>query len=69
MTNSKKIKMALAYKNMSEAELAREFKCSPQSLNQRLKTDKFSIEELQKIAKILEAEYFFGFAFRDGTKI
>ena len=69
MTISQKIKMALAYKNMSEADLARSVGSSPQAFNQRMKTGKFSSEEMEKIAAALEAEYFFGFAFKDGTRI
>ena len=69
MTISQKIKMALAYKGMSEADLARAVGSSPQAFNQRMKTGKFSSEEMEKIADALEAEYFFGFAFKDGTKI
>ena len=69
MTISKKIKMALAYKGMSEADLARSVGSSPQAFNQRMKTGKFSSEEMERIAKALEAEYFFGFEFKDGTKI
>ena len=69
MTISQKIKMALAYKGMSEAELARAVGSSPQAFNQRMKTGKFSTEEMDNIAEVLEAEYFFGFQFKDGTRI
>lgn len=69
MTISQKIKMALAYKGMSEAELARAVGSSPQAFNQRMKTGKFSSEEMERIAEALEATYYFGFEFRDGTKI
>ena len=69
MTVPQKIKMALAYKGMSEAELAREIGTSPSAFNQRMKTGKFSSEDIEKIAEALEAEYFFGFQFKDGTKI
>ena len=69
MTNSQKIKMALAYKNMSESELARQFGTSPQAFNQRMKTDKFSSADLEKIADILGAKYIAVFEFPDGTKI
>ena len=68
MTISQKIKMALAYKGMSEADLARAVGSSPQAFNQRMKTGKFS-SEMDKIANALEASYFFGFEFKDGTKI
>ena len=69
MTISQKIKMALAYKGMSEAELARSIGTSPSAFNQRMKTGKFSSEEMVKIAEALGAEYYFGFQFPDGTKV
>ena len=69
MTIPQKIKMALAYKNISESDLARALGTSPQAFNQRMKTGKFTSEELGKIAAALGAEYFFGFKFEDGTKI
>lgn len=69
MTISQKIKMALAYKGMSEADLARAVGSSPQAFNQRMKTGKFSSEEMDKIANALGAEYYFGFQFPDGTNV
>lgn len=69
MTISQKIKMALAYKGMSEADLARAVGSSPQAFNQRMKTGKFSSDEMNKIAEALGADYYFGFRFPDGTKV
>ena len=69
MTIPQKIKMALAYKGMSEAELARSIGTSPSAFNQRMKTGKFSTEEMDKIAEALDADFYFGFQFKDGTKI
>lgn len=69
MTNSTKIKMALAYKGISEAELARQLGSSPQAFNQRMKTDKFTSEELKNIAEILGATYTFYFDFGNEYKI
>ena len=69
MTITQKIKMALAYKGMSEADLARAVGSSPQAFNQRMKTGKFSSVEMEKIAEALEATYYFGFEFKDGTKV
>lgn len=69
MTNAQKIRMALAYKRMSEAELAREFGSSPSAFNQRMKTDKFTMQELEKIAEILEIEYISVFRLPDGMEI
>ena len=69
MTTSKKIKMALAYVGMSEAELARKIGTTPSAFNQRMKTDKFTSPELAKIADALGAIYSFSFEFPDGTSI
>ena len=69
MTNAQKIKMALAYKNMSESELARKLGTTPQAFNQRMKTDKFSSADLEKIASILGGKWIAKFEFPDGTKI
>lgn len=69
MTTAQKIRMALAYKNMSEAELARSLGTTPQAFNQRMKTDRFSSDELQEIAKVLNARYTFLFIFDDGVEI
>lgn len=69
MGNAQKIKMALAYKGMSESELAKSLGKTPQSFNQRMKTDKFSTEELSRIAEIMGASYISEFSFPDGTKI
>jgi len=61
--------MALAYAGISEAELARKIGTSPSAFNQRLKTDKFTSLELEKIATALGATYTFSFDFPDGTCI
>lgn len=69
MTISQKIKMALAYKGMSEAELARAVGSSPSAFNQRMKTGKFSSEEMEKIADALGATYYYGFEFEENVRI
>ena len=69
MTISQKIKMALAYKSMSEAELARSIGTSPSAFNQRMKTGKFSSEEMEKIAHVLGGSWRAEFVFADGTII
>ena len=66
MTIEQKISMALAYKGMSQAALAREIGTSPANLNQRMKRGSFTAEEMEKIAAALGAKYFFGFDFEDG---
>jgi DNA-binding Xre family transcriptional regulator len=69
MTNGHKIRIALAHKGMSEAELARAIGTSPSAFNQRLKTDKFKYEELEKIATVLDCTYKSVFVLKDGTEI
>lgn len=69
MTNAKLIKMALAYTGKSEAWLAREIGTSASAFNQRMKTDKFTSEEMQNIAKALGGEYKASITFSDGTEI
>ena len=69
MGNAQKIKMALAYKGMSESELAKALGKTPQSFNQRMKTDKFSIDELNTIAEALGGCHDIKKKIQDGTKI
>lgn len=64
-----KIRMAQTYANTSGAELARKLGTTPQALGQRMKTGKFSTEELNKIADALGAEFICAFRFPDGTDI
>ena len=69
MTNAQKIKMALAYRNISESELARRLGTTPQAFNQRMKTDKFPSSDLEKIADILGGKWVAEFQLPEGTKI
>lgn len=69
MTITQKIKLALTYANISEAELSRRIGSSPAAFNQRMKTGKFSNDDLTKIAEALNAKFECSFTFEDGTKI
>lgn len=69
MTIAQKIKMALSYRRMSEAELARSIGTSPSAFNQRMKTERFTKAELEAIAEVLGASYRAEFVFPDGTII
>ena len=69
MDMRKKIEMACTYAGKSQASLARALGITPQTFNSRLKTCKFSVEELQKIAETLGATYNYSFDFADGTSI
>jgi len=70
MTIEQKINMAIAYKGISQAALARAIGMTPSNFNQKLKRDTFTDEELERIAKALGAAYIpASFEFPDGTKI
>lgn len=69
MTISQKIALALAYKGMSQAALARAIGMTPSNFNQKYKRKTFTQEELESIATALDGEYYFGFKFPDGTNI
>ena len=69
MTMEQKISMAIAYRGISQAALAREVGTTPSNFNQKIKRGTFTVEELEKIGEALGGKYFFGFEFPDGTKI
>ena len=69
MDTSKKIKLALAYLGISEAELARRVGATPQAFNQRMNTGKWSDDDLNKIAGALGCEIAVEFRFPDGTTL
>ena len=69
MTLEQKISMALAYKKISQAALARTLGQTPYNFNQKMKRGTFTVEELEQIGQALGAKYFFGFEFDDGTKV
>ncbi|MSA70959.1 hypothetical protein [Holdemania massiliensis] len=69
MTLQQQIKMALTYKGMSLTELAAALNMTPQAFNQRMRTAKFTKQELIDIAGIIGCQYVCYFEFPDGTKI
>lgn len=69
MTIEQKINMALSYKGISQAELARKINTTPSNLNQKVKRNTLTKEELEKIADILGAVWRAEFEFPDGTTI
>ena len=69
MTAKQVIEMALAYCGIPNAELARRLDWSPQLLNKRMNTGKFSVEEWEKIGEALGAKTKISFKFPDGTEI
>lgn len=69
MTARQIVEMATAYCQISNSELARRLDWSPQLLNKRLNTGKFSVDEWQQIAHALGATARVGFIFPDGKEI
>ena len=69
MTIEQKINMALAYKGMSQAELARKIGTTPSNLNKKVKRDTLTKEEMEKIAKALGGSWRAEFVFENGTVI
>jgi len=62
--------MALAYaKDVTKKDIANKLGVTPSAFNQRLKTGKFTQDELELIASVLDAEYIAYFKFKDGKEI
>ena len=68
MTNQQRIKLALAYANISEAELARRIGTTSSAFNQRMHRNAFSEDDLNTICQALGAEYISKIKFQDGTE-
>lgn len=69
MPIEKMIKVALSYAGISQAELARRIGTTPSNLNQKIKRNTLTKEELERIADALGAEFVCRFRFPDGTEI
>ena len=69
MTIEQKIKMALSYAGISQAELARRMGTTPSNLNQKVKRNTLTKEELEQIAEVLGGVWRAEFVFADGTVI
>lgn len=69
MNISIKIKLAAKYAGISESELARRFGVTPQNLNNRLKVDRFTTGDLERLAELLGGKFEYGIRFPDGTLI
>ena len=69
MTFQQKIKMALAHEGISESELARRLGTSPQAFNQRMRTGKFSYDDLDRIAEAINAKLSVSFEFENGETV
>jgi DNA-binding NtrC family response regulator len=69
MTARTIIEMALAYKGMKNSDLARNLGWSPQLLNKRMNTGKFTVDEWEQIGEAIGAKSKIVFQFPDGKEI
>ena len=69
MTIEQKLKMVLAFSNVSQAELARRLGTTPSNLNQKVKRNTLTNEELEQIANALGCTWRAEFVLNDGTVI
>ncbi len=69
MTTEQMLKMALTYRGMSQAELARQLGTTPSNLNQKVKRNTLTREDLELIAQVLDAEFVCHFRFEDGMEV
>lgn len=69
MTIEQQINMALAYRGMSQAELARKIGTTPSNLNRKVKRNTLTKEEMEKIARALGGSWRAEFVFNDGIVI
>lgn len=63
------INPALAKANMSKTELGARLGVTQQNISKRIQRGKFTLDELQEIARCMGAEFNCSFDFPDGTKI
>lgn len=65
----KKIRIALAYAGISQAELARRIGTTPSNLNQKIKRGTLTYEEMEAIAQALGVSWRAEFVTPDGNVI
>lgn len=69
MIIERKIKTALAAAGLSQSELAKRIGMTPSNLNQKIKRETLTYDEMCKIAKALDCEWIAEFRFEDGKRI
>lgn len=70
MAMNQRIRILLVKRdNISESELARRLRISPQNLHNKMKRDNFSEKELQQIAEVLNCDYNAFFTLRDTGEV
>lgn len=69
LTVAEKIRILLGRKNMTLTDLAEKMNMSRQNLNNKMKRNNFSEQEIKAIAYALEVEYEISFIMDDGKRI
>ncbi len=69
MTIEDKLRTALAHQHISQAELARRLNTTPSNLNQKVRRNTLTKEDLEQIAEALGCKWRAEFVFEDGTII
>lgn len=69
MTTSDMIRELCEKKNISLAELCRRICQTPQNFNKKLKRGTVSLEEMMKIAEVLDVGYEQAFVLQNGERI
>ena len=69
INTQEKITRAMKKAKVNQTEIAKLFGVTQGTFSQRMKTGKFTQEEMNIIANALGAKYFSGFEFPDGEKI
>lgn len=68
ITLQQKIKVACSEAGISLTELGNRMGMSQASISKRIKTGKFTQEELEEMARIMGCEWKSGFYFKNGNK-
>ncbi|MFR3656668.1 MAG: helix-turn-helix domain-containing protein [Eisenbergiella sp.] len=69
MTIKQKITAACAVSGLTVTALGEKMGMSQQNISKRLKTGKFTQEELERMAEIMGCTYISAFQFPDGSRI
>lgn len=69
VTAKQLIEMSLGYAGLSQRQLADNLGCTPQTLNNRIKTGRFTLEEWQQIAQAMGATLDIHMVFPDGKRV
>ena len=69
MTIEEKIRVLLAHRGISQSELARRLCTTPSNLNQKIKRDTLTLNDLRKIAEVTGCVWEANFVLENGVKI